>query len=180
MKIISSNILVDVLGHKPHPPLVKTKQLGFRCPTELAEQIAALANGSEFGSASDALIYLLERGLRERRQLPESLLERVKKIAGFLGREESLVVQQSVEGMCDLIEGTRNIPTLLLEYAVKQQIETGDTSQLEALCGLAGSAEPLTAASSEKLAVAARSLSALSERRKQRATAAPQSTLAEA
>ena len=152
---------------------MKTKQLGFRCPIDLAEQITVLANGGEFGSASDALIYLLERGLRERRQLPEPLLERVKKVAGFLGREESLVVQQSVEGMCDLIEGTRNIPTLLLEYAVKQQIETGDTSQLEALCGLAGGADPVAVPSSEKLAVAARSLSALNERRKQRATAAP-------
>ncbi len=177
--------MVDVLWHRPHSLLVKTKQLGFRCPTELAEQIAALANGSEFASASDALIYLLERGLRERQQLPEPLLARVKSIARFLGRDEPLVVQQSIEGMCDLIEGTRNIPTLLLEYAVKQQIATGDTSQLEALCGLAGDAEPLTAASSEKLSVAARSLSALSERRRQRATAAPaspapQSTLAEA
>ena len=180
MKSISSNNSVDVLGHKAQPPLVKTKQLGFRCPTELAEQIAALANGSEFGSASDALIYLLERGLRERRQLPESLLERVKKIAGFLGREESLVVHQAVEGICDIIEGTRTIPTLLLEYAVKQQIESGDTSHLEALC--------LPDASSEKVAVAARGIAALNERRRQRASApesaapapAPKETLTEA
>ena len=132
-------------------------------------------DGGEFASASDVLINLLERGLRERQQLPDPLLARVAKIARFLGRDEPLVVQQAVEGICDIIEGTRNIPTLLLEYAVKQQIETGDTSQLEALCGMTGGEAPLTAASAEKLAVAARGIAALNERRRQRA-AAPAST----
>lgn len=159
---------------------MKTKQLGFRCPTELADQIAALVGGSEFASASDALIYLLERGLQQREQLPEPLLARVKNIARFLGRDEALVVQQAVEGICDIIEGTRTIPTLLLEYAVKQQIESGDTSHLEALC--------LPDASAEKVAVAARGIAALNERRRQRASApesaapapAPKGTLTEA
>ena len=155
---------------------MKTKQLGFRCPTELADQIAALVNGSEFASASDALIYLLERGLQQREQLPEPLLARVKNIARFLGREEALVVQQAVEGICDLIEGTRNIPTLLLEYAVKQQIQSGDTSQLEALCGLSGNPAQLTEASAEKVATAAHSLAALQKRRNERAPA-PQKSI---
>ena len=122
---------------------MKSKQVSFRCPEPIADSISALVDASgKFRTHSEAIIYLLECGLEGRLQIPGDLRERLRKHAEFLGRDERSFVQQAIEGMCDLIEGTKTASSLQLEYRFRQELLSGNTADLEERLGFAASPQP--------------------------------------
>jgi len=125
---------------------VKSKQVSFRCPEPIADSISALVDASgKFRTHSEAIIHLLECGLEGRLQIPGNLRERVRKNADFLGRDERSFVQQAIEGMCDLIEGTKTASSLQLEYRFRQELLRGNTADLEERLGFGSSPQAETA-----------------------------------
>ena len=119
---------------------MKSKQVSFRCPEPIADSISALVDASgKFRTHSEAIIHLLECGLEGRLQIPGDLRERLRKHAEFLGRDERSFVQQAIEGMCDLIEGTKTASALQLEYRFRQELLRGNTADLEERLGFSAS-----------------------------------------
>jgi predicted DNA-binding protein len=115
---------------------VKTKQVSFRCPEEIAERISAMVDSSDkYRTHSEAIIHLIESGLEERMQLPAELRDRVRKHSDFLARDERQFIQQAIEGMCDLVEGKKATSALQLEYRFREELLRGNTADLEERLG---------------------------------------------